>query len=450
MHRQKPHSLLALLALTLWLAPGLSSQTQPIRYILRAPTPLVDGVLGRHGLTRRDVLRDGVEQILLVDGPTSLPDDAFEQEVGDDVDVVGFERDRRVVVPETPARVHLSQSSAAILETLPGRTLVDFFGVQTASTYASQPAGSVIRLPEARSLASGAGLVAIVDTGVDPNHPVLRGVLVPGFDFTRGTAGSASELADLSQSSAAILEQSSAAILEQTRVVTLNQATAAIVDPTTAAALEATPLPVAFGHGTMVAGLVHLVAPRARIMPLKTFHADGTSNVSDILRAIYYAADNGARVINMSFSLPDSSEELMRAVSYATTRNAICVASAGNEGREDLVYPAGYRNVIAVASTTNLDVRSSFSNYGSAVVTVAAPGEGVTTTYPGGRYAGVWGTSFSTALTSGGVALMVQVAPSLNASQAISDISAAKKVGQDLGEGRVDLVQAIQKSAKRK
>jgi subtilisin family serine protease len=292
--------------------------------------------------------------------------------------------------------------------------------------------------------------VAIIDTGVDANHPLLRNVVAPGYDFTRNVAGSASDLIDLTQSTAAILEQSTAAILEQNSVVTLNQSTAAILEQSTAAILEGLPsLPAAFGHGTMVAGLVHLVAPTAKILPLKAFNADGTSQLSDIIRAIYYAVDNGARVINMSFSVEEPSAALMRAVAYATNHRVTCVAAVGNRGREMVVYPAAYRNVIAVASTSNTDQRSVFSDYGDAVVTLAAPGETLITTYPGAHYAGVAGTSFSAALVSGGVALMLDAFPGLTPRQADSDLGRGATVVALPGLGRLDLLRAVLRSRSR-
>ena len=80
-------------------------------------------------------------------------------------------------------------------------------------------------------------------------------------------------------------------------------------------------------------------------MPLKAFSADGTSRMFDIIRAIYYAVDHGARVINMSFSASTTSPEIARAINYATDRGVICVASVGNLGQEMVVYPGGFRNV---------------------------------------------------------------------------------------------------------
>ena len=146
--------------------------------------------------------------------------------------------------------------------------------------------------------------------------------------------------------------------------VAVNQSSIVIVTPQAAAALPSVQVPAAFGHGTMVAGLVHLVAPGAKIMPLKAFQADGTSRIFDIVRAIYYAVDHGARVINMSFSTLAWSPEVNHAINVATSQGVIVVSSAGNFGQEIIVYPAGQRNVVAVGSTNAASpaARSSFSN----------------------------------------------------------------------------------------
>src|SRR2546429_7979374 len=118
----------------------------------------------------------------------------------------------------------------------------------------------------------------------------------------------------------------------------------------------------------MVMGVIHLVAPTAQLLPLKTFKADGTGFLSDILRAIYYAVENNANVINMSFDTQTRSRELRKALDYANRNNVIGAASAGNEGQSAPplnVYPAEWQNdVMGVASTSDQDTRSSFSNYG--------------------------------------------------------------------------------------
>jgi thermitase len=194
----------------------------------------------------------------------------------------------------------------------------------------------------------------------------------------------------------------------------------------------------------MVAGAVHLVAPTAKILPLRAFASNGEGRTSDVLRAIYYSVYRGAKVLNMSFSRPTSSKELQIALNYATTRGLIAVASVGNEGTSSLRYPAAYDNVIGVASTNNEDVRSSFSNYGYKQTSLAGPGEGVITTYPWGSYAGAWGTSFSTPLVSGTAALLAGIDKRVSHNQAAYAISKAKLLGSELGAGRLDVYKAVQ------
>src|SRR3989442_386621 len=312
--------------------------------------------------------------IYLVRGPAGASLAQYLSEVSADPDVASVEPNADVVVPESPTGLQLNQSTASILDALVTPTVISFFGTPVLSSYVNQPAAALIRVANTqRFFATGAGIVAVIDTGVDPNQPVLKASLVPGFDFTRNLPGIPSEFTDLSQSTASILDQSTASILDQNTIVVLNQSTASVFNQPTASILDTTQVPQAFGHGTMVAGIIHLVAPTAQIMPLKAFKADGTSNLFDILRAIYFAVDHGAKVINMSFSMVNSSPELVRAINYANGHGLICVSSAGNTGKETLVFPAGYRNVMGVASTSNLDVRSTFSNFGHSLTFMTAP-----------------------------------------------------------------------------
>jgi subtilisin family serine protease len=311
---------------------------------------------------------------------------------------------------------------------------VDYFGSTVIHGYVSQPAVAIIRLPDTQTTfgVSGAGTVAVIDTGVDPAHPVLQSVLVQGYDFTRNIAGSASELADVNESSTG--SGASPAMV--------NQSTAAVLDP--ASALNfGKPQYRAFGHGTMVSGIIHLVAPTALIMPLKAFKADGTGYLSDVLRAIYFAVQNGARVINMSFSFSTYSAEVSNALKFANRHRLICVSSAGNDGKEEIVYPAALSGVMGVASTTNNDTLSTFSNYGEDLVWVAAPGEGIITTYPFGTFGAGWGTSFSAPFVSGAAALLLNVSMSFNESSAERSLANAVWINPDLGNGRLDLYRAV-------
>src|SRR4029077_3988623 len=273
--------------------------------------------------------------------------------------------------------------------------------------------------------------------------------LVTGYDFTRDVEGPASEWPDLDESDVEILDSSTVSIIDPSAPVSLNPSTRAIVDSATASQYDVTQLPHSFGHGTMVAGLVHLVAPTAKIMPLKAFKADGSSNIFDIERAIYYAVEHGAKVINMSFSSANSSAELTHAIDYASMHGVISLASVGNSGRSAVVFPAGYRNVLAIGSTSLTDVRSTFSNYGDHLVKLAAPGETLITLWPGRRYAAVSGTSFSTALVSGAAGLLSQLEPTMDQRLAgrYLDDGALKNPDWQLGDGRINLYETLRTHA---
>jgi subtilisin family serine protease len=421
----------------------LAAQTS---YILTTSPSNVQSVVTNHGLTVVKDLFDGTNCVLLVTSPSS-DTSSVETEVESDLRVTGFEPEQRAALPELSSLTQpvLTQSSTSILDGLPGRTLVSFFGSTVPSNYTAQAATSIIRLGDARAATNltGSGVVAIIDTGADPNHPALINVLAPGYDFTREQAGF-SELLDLNPTVAAQLQQSSTSILDAQNTLQLNGSALAILNQSSTSILDQSSTSILdsslaeFGHGTMTAGLVHLIAPTAKIMPLKAFRADGSSNLSDIIRAIYYAADHGANVISMSFSVSQPSPGLQAAVQYALSKNLILVAASGNDGLKTLVYPASYNSVIGVGSSTNTDLRSTFSNYGSGVVIFAAPGEGVVTTYPGASYAAGWGTSFSAPMVAGSAALVLQVRSTAKPGDILNALSKTKQIS-DMGYGRIDL-----------
>ncbi len=326
------------------------------------------------------------------------------------------------------------QASSHVVDQLYDRVPMTYYGTTAWRSYFLQPANAIVRGSDAhcRLGATGAGIVAVIDTGVDASHPTLKSVLTPGYDFTRNTIETPEDSG---------VDQASSHVVDGD-VEWVNSSTAASVDQASSHVVD-DPAHKAYGHGTMVAGVVHLMAPTARIMPLKAFGADGQGNTSDILRAIYYATRKGAKVLNMSFSRSTPSREMKLALDYASLRGVALVASAGNDGQNTLAYPAAYDNVLGVASTTNSDTRSSFSNYGSRLVTLAAPGEWVITSYPGGGFAAATGTSFSTPMVAGGAALLVDLNANASPSSIASALSHAKPLTTDLGYGRADLYQAV-------
>ncbi len=405
-------------------------------FLLRVSATNLRAVLRAYNLELEDSFPQ--QNLYLVEWEGEGSVNTFVERVRRDPRVLGFERDQEIEAPEVTPGAPLNPNTAAGTEALQNRTIVDFFGTPALAGFVNQPASRVIGLDRARTMATGAGIVAVIDTGVDPNHTLLRGALVGGFDFTRNVAG-ADEMADLDSTTSAVLTQEAGLFLEHLRPTLVSEFASAILTQEAGLFLEGSRPPSGFGHGTMIAGLIRLVAPTARIMPLKAFTAAGTASLFNLTRAVYYATDNGARVINMSFTLRQPSDEFTRAINYAVARGVISVGAAGNEGRETVVFPASYHNVLGIASTTNTDTRSTFSNFGAALVSLAAPGEGLVTIYPGGGYATVWGTSFSSPLVSGTVALMLQIRPNSTYQDVEQAILASRRLGPELGAGRLDV-----------
>jgi subtilisin family serine protease len=191
------------------------------------------------------------------------------------------------------------------------------------------------------------------------------------------------------------------------------------------------------GHGTHVAGIIAAasnnatggsgIAPGVRIMPLKFLNWAGSGQISDAVSAIYYAVDNGARVINASWAGPDFSQSLQDAIGYARSRNVVFVAAAGNDSVNidaRPAYPANYRlpNMLVVAAIDRTGAVSSFSNWGARTVDIAAPGSDIVSTIPGGRYSSYSGTSMATPFVSGVAALVLSRTPTLTADQVVNRI----------------------------
>jgi hypothetical protein len=189
-----------------------------------------------------------------------------------------------------------------------------------------------------------------------------------------------------------------------------------------------------FGHGTSVAGLIHLIAPEARILPIKAFGPGGTAPASAIYQSLTYAIDHHAQVINLSFSATGLDPNVQAAIREAVGKGIIVAAAAGNSDSDAPVYPASLPGVVGVGAVDACNApaptatnpapgcianpvfnRAAFSNYdpstGIVDADVAAPGVQLFTTFPG--FGLIWatssGTSFSAPIVAGEAALLVQL-----------------------------------------
>ena len=379
-----------------------------------------------------------INQLFLINLPSILPLQPLENVLKLLPGVLDVEPD---TVRKFPVTLPLNSGVPAGLFQ---RTPMNYYGTTVWMGYAEQPAAQIIGTTQAQLQfrVTGHGIVADIDTGVDFSHPALQGILMQGYDFTRNRVGG-DEMADMSGTAAATCSSAcQSAKVNQSTAAVLDQSTAAVLDQSTAAVLDS-PQYAAFGHGTMVMGIIHLVAPKAMLMPLKAFHSDGTAYTSDILRAIYFAVQNNANIINMSFDFTSPDAEISTAISSAEKSGIVLVASSGNDGAAEVVYPAGLSGVIGVASTNNSDQRSTFSNYGPQVVYVAAPGENIMSTFPYETYATNSGTSFSSPLVAGAAALLLDLNRTANTAEVSAAIAHAKLLTPDLNHGRIDLVRAL-------
>ena len=266
----------------------------------------------------------------------------------------------------------------------------------------------MIGAPQAWNYSQGTGIVAaILDTGVDPDHPDLAGQLVPGWNMYDDN----SDTSDV------------------------------------------------YGHGTMVAGVVGAlsnnligvtsIAGNSQIMPVRISRPDGWATTSTIAAGLVWAADNGADVANISYGVSGSSA-VKSAAEYMRSKNGVVVVSAGNGGAYVATLPSSA--MISVSATSSADTITSWSTYGE-FVDVSAPGVGIWTTSNGGGYSAPSGTSFSSPITAAVVVLKMAANPSLTSSQ-LEDllVQTADDLGTEgfdifYGYGRVNAAAAVEIAA---
>ena len=349
-----------------------------------------------------------------------------------------------------PATAHLSDSEVnwkewnqgTALPSSPHSGFLHVASTEAADWYKTQPPLVLINLGNAMTFSTGRGVVvADINSQVDYSHPALIGHLTSGNDFV---VGRPSGVAALNDSSASYLDDSSASYLDLVSITYLNDSSASYLDDSSASYLDGRN--PAYSHGTLTAGIIAAVAPDAMIMPLRAFDDNGSSNSFMIAKAIRYAVNHGAQVINMSFGSLTDCAVLRTAVRYALDRNVTLTASAGNNNSATPQYPAAYSGVITVAATNLLDVKASFSNYGTGIE-VDAPGVNIISAVPGNLYGIVNGTSFSAPIIAGTAALLraegvTGVAARIAGGTINIDAKNLSFIGQ-LGSGRIDILKSV-------
>ncbi len=279
--------------------------------------------------------------------------------------------------------------------------------------YVDQSISERIQLGPAHVHTTGAGVrVAVIDTGVKADHEALVGsVSDEGYDFVDDDTDPDDEASELDEDGDGLTDD-------------------------------------AAGHGTMVAGMIHLMAPDAEILPIRVLDDEGRGLTFDVAKGIRYAVDHGSDVINLSLGLSCESSVLRRELEYAADAGVHLVAAAGNDGTEDPpFYPASDELVLSVAALDSADVRATFSSY-HPTVSISAPGVGVYGPFHDGQYAVGEGTSFAAPFIAGQLALIRSVDPNLNREEVqqvatagvveIYDIPENQPYLDRLGSGRVD------------
>ncbi|RYZ09865.1 MAG: hypothetical protein EOO73_03005 [Myxococcales bacterium] len=317
-----------------------------------------------------------------------------------------------------------------------------------------------ISAPSAWDTTSGTGtVIAVIDSGVDLAHPDLATTA----DGTQGVWVNRGEVPNDG------LDNDQNGYVDDVRGYDFVTATPGEVAPGEDPGPPDNDPSDFNGHGTHVAGIAAAVgdngvgtagvAHHAKIMALRAGYSlpdgRGVLNDSDIIAAIYYAARNGANVINMSFGGPDLSQAEQQALDFAAARGVVLVAAAGNDGNSEPQYPGAYDEVLAVAaldgsSGTEAQQLAYFSTYGR-WVDVAAPGMNVYSTTLGGQWGPDSGTSMASPVVAGVAALVKAAHPGWSREQiAAQVISAADsvdafnpRVAGLFGAGRVNASKAV-------
>ena len=248
-----------------------------------------------------------------------------------------------------------------------------------------QPDDHDIDAPEAWGTRTGCGKVAVLDTGTDTDHPDLESNLYKSKDKPNNNK-----------------DDDKNGYVDDTYGFNVIKGKGSGQDNE--------------GHGTHVSGIIAAhgnnsegisgICWSANLVPVKFMNQDGQGSSSDAITGIEYAVKQGIKIINCSFGSRSKSSALHDAVNYAQDHNTLLVVAAGNNGQnidKQPIYPASFgdSNILAVAASTSDDTLASFSNFGSENVDVAAPGDNILSTYLGGGYKVLSGTSMASPLAAG-------------------------------------------------
>ncbi|WP_344473508.1 S8 family serine peptidase [Glycomyces algeriensis] len=286
---------------------------------------------------------------------------------------------------------------------------------------------SAVRAPDAWPVATGAGVtVAVIDSGVDADHPALDGSVLPGRSYVDVDPGAEPRLLAFGSDPGPVYERA------------FGQA-----DPV--------------GHGTAVAGLIAGsaesrypgVAPDAEILPVRVLDDENRYHDSAMVgAAVEWAVDNGADIVNLSLGGHYDSPAFAEAIAYAEQHDVLIVACTGNQREEapaeDVWFPARVSEVLAVTGADEHGDRWRTAVTGEET-DLAAPGANLYAPKPGGGYKSVTGTSFASAVVSGAAALVRSAHPEWSADQvrrALTETAVAGAPG--LGEGIVDAAAAVE------
>jgi thermitase len=260
------------------------------------------------------------------------------------------------------------------------------WGMSDAEPSPQENAASALNLSIAHKISQGAGTtVAVLDTGAQLDHPALQANFegVKRYDFVDS---------DKNPSDRPVSRDADCDGDKDEMV----------------------------GHGTHVAGIVDLVAPKAKIMPLRVLDTEGYGDAFTVAKAVSFATRNGANVINLSLGSPSRSKLLRNVIKDAIRDGVLVAAAAGNSNSSVPYYPAAGGGVaasaeglVAVSSVNTYGKKSEFANYGS-WVDIAAPGESIRSAFPISVYAYWSGTSMATPFVSGEAALIRAVYGSLD------------------------------------